>query len=117
MADAAADVRAIAGELGIERLVVWGLSGGGPHALACAALLPDLVPAAAALGSIAPWGASGLDYFAGMGEDNVEDIKLYFEDREASRDKGEQERAELLEVTPEQLWRRGSHCSRTSTSR
>jgi pimeloyl-ACP methyl ester carboxylesterase len=103
VADAAADVRAIAGELGIERLVVWGLSGGGPHALACAALLPDLVPAAAALGSIAPWGAPGLDFFAGMGEDNVEDIKLYFEDPEASRRKGEQERAELLEVTPEQL--------------
>jgi pimeloyl-ACP methyl ester carboxylesterase len=28
---------------------MWGLSGGGPHVLACAALLPDLVCAAASL--------------------------------------------------------------------
>jgi len=44
MADCAADVRAICAALGIEKLVTWGLSGGGPHVLACAALLPDLVP-------------------------------------------------------------------------
>jgi len=44
MADCAADVRAICAVLGIEKLVTWGLSGGGPHVLACAALLPDLVP-------------------------------------------------------------------------
>ena len=72
VADCAQDVRAVAAGLGIERLAVWGISGGGPHALACAALLPDLVPAVGGLASIAPWGAVGLDYFAGMGELNVE---------------------------------------------
>ena len=51
MADCAADVRAICAELGIDRLAMWGISGGGPHALACAALLPDLVVAAASLAS------------------------------------------------------------------
>ena len=40
---------ALVRELGLNRLLVWGISGGGPHALACAALLPDLVVAVAAL--------------------------------------------------------------------
>src|SRR5215217_9667205 len=41
IADAAADVAAIADALGFERFVTWGISGGGPHALACATLLGD----------------------------------------------------------------------------
>jgi pimeloyl-ACP methyl ester carboxylesterase len=67
VADCASDVRAICQALGISRLAMWGASGGGPHVLACAALLPDLVTAAAALGSLAPYGAEGLDWFDGMG--------------------------------------------------
>ncbi len=43
------------GGLGIDRALSWGHSGGGPHVLACAALLPDLIPAAASLASPAPW--------------------------------------------------------------
>ena len=69
VADCAGDVRAICAELGIDRLAMWGISGGGPHVLACAALLPVLVTAAASLASLAPYGAEGLDYFAGMGQD------------------------------------------------
>ena len=38
VASAANDVAAIAKELKLNRLSVWGVSGGGPHALACAAL-------------------------------------------------------------------------------
>lgn len=63
VADCAADVRAICAGLGIDRLAMWGVSGGGPHVLACAALLPDLVPAAVSLASLAPAGADGLDWF------------------------------------------------------
>lgn len=48
--DSAADVRAIAAALKLETVLVWGVSAGVPYALACAALLPDLVAAAAALG-------------------------------------------------------------------
>jgi pimeloyl-ACP methyl ester carboxylesterase len=59
VADCAGDVRAICAELGIDRLATWGISGGGPHVLACAALLPDLVTAAASLASLAPYGAEG----------------------------------------------------------
>jgi pimeloyl-ACP methyl ester carboxylesterase len=103
VADGASDVRAIAGALGIERLAVWGWSGGGPYGLACAALLPDLVVAAAILASPAPWGAPGLDFFAGMGKDNVDEIELYFADPEASRKKGQQEWEQFAHMTIDQL--------------
>ncbi len=103
VADGAADVRAIAAALSRERLAVWGYSGGGPYALACAALIPDLVVAAAPVGSIAPDGAPGLDYFAGMGEANAEDIQLYFSDPEASRQKAHQDRDEMLRASPREV--------------
>ena len=65
MADAAADVAAIADSLGIERFAVMGGSGGGPHALACAALLPGRVTAAVTMASPAPY-TTDFDWFAGM---------------------------------------------------
>jgi pimeloyl-ACP methyl ester carboxylesterase len=71
VADAAEDVRAIADYLGIERFAVLGRSGGGPHALACAALLPHRVTRACALVSLAPPDAEGLDWFGGMADSNV----------------------------------------------
>jgi pimeloyl-ACP methyl ester carboxylesterase len=71
VADAAADVEAIADALGLEKVSVVGRSGGGPHALACAALLPHRVVRTAVLVGLAPWLASGLDWFAGMAESNV----------------------------------------------
>lgn len=104
VASCARDVRAIAEALGIERLAVWGISGGGPHAIACAALLPDLVPAVAVLASIAPWGAAGLDYFDGMGRENVEDWELTLKDRTAARAKHERDRLETLAATPETIY-------------
>jgi pimeloyl-ACP methyl ester carboxylesterase len=66
VADVVQDVVAIADALGVDRFAVVGRSGGGPHALACAALLPDRVTRAAALVSLAPRVADGLDWFAGM---------------------------------------------------
>lgn len=74
VADVAADVAALADALGVERFATWGLSGGGPHALATAALLPERVVSAASLASVAPWDAEGLDVTAGMGEDNVQEF-------------------------------------------
>jgi pimeloyl-ACP methyl ester carboxylesterase len=62
---AAADVAAIADALGIGRFAVLGHSGGGPHALACAALLPERVIAAVSMSAPAPFDADGLDWFAG----------------------------------------------------
>ena len=51
----------------IDRFAVWGISGGGPHALACAALLGDRVTAAASLAGVAPYDAEGLDWLGGHG--------------------------------------------------
>ena len=103
VASAAADVRTICRALGISRLATWGVSGGGPHVLACAALLPDLVVAAAALASLAPYGAEDLDFFAGMGQENVDDYKLALRDEQAARAKTEADRAAMLAVSAADL--------------
>lgn len=103
VADCASDITAVCDALGVERLCVWGISGGGPHALAAAALLPDQVIAAAALASVAPYDAEGLDFLEGMGEQNVEEMGVIFEGEEAHRASMEKNRQELLSATPEQL--------------
>jgi pimeloyl-ACP methyl ester carboxylesterase len=70
VAHAASDVKTIADALGIKVFSVVGRSGGGPHALACAAMLPDRVGRAAVLVGLAPRHAEGLDWYAGMTESN-----------------------------------------------
>ncbi len=74
VASCAEDVSVIADELGIERFYTLGWSGGGPHALACAALLGQRTIAAATLASVAPIDAQGLDWLSGMGEENLEEF-------------------------------------------
>jgi len=70
VADAAGDVAAILDHLGVDRFVTLGWSGGGPHALACAALLPERCRAAETMAGVAPWEADGLDWLADQGEEN-----------------------------------------------
>jgi pimeloyl-ACP methyl ester carboxylesterase len=82
VADAADDVAAIADGLVIERLAVEGGSGGGPHALACAALLPERVAAAASLAGVAPYSAEGLHWLDGMGQDNLDEFAATLAERE-----------------------------------
>jgi pimeloyl-ACP methyl ester carboxylesterase len=103
VADCASDVRAICQELGISRLAMWGTSGGGPHVLACAALVPDLVAAAAAIASLAPHGADGLDWFAGMGQDNVDDFRALLSGDSVAVARFERHRAEALAATPDNV--------------
>ncbi|WP_028059662.1 alpha/beta fold hydrolase [Candidatus Solirubrobacter pratensis] len=74
VASAAADAAAIADALGFERFATWGASGGGPHALACAALLGSRVVACATIASVAPR-VDGFDFLAGMGEGNVREFE------------------------------------------
>lgn len=89
VADAAGDVAAILDQLGAERFLTVGWSGGGPHALACAFLLPGRCLAAASLAGVAPYPAAGLDWLAGMAEDNVGEFTAALT--------GEQELSGLLE--------------------
>jgi pimeloyl-ACP methyl ester carboxylesterase len=72
VADVAADATAVLDAIGADSFVTIGWSGGGPYALACAALLPGRCRAAVSLAGLAPYGAEGLDWLAGMGPENVE---------------------------------------------
>jgi pimeloyl-ACP methyl ester carboxylesterase len=83
VASAVEDVRTIAGALGIERFGVIGISGGGPHALACAALLPNLVARVAVLVSPAPIDDPDFDWLEGMSELNVREFRAAMESEEA----------------------------------
>jgi pimeloyl-ACP methyl ester carboxylesterase len=74
IADVVDDTTAVLDHIGAERALVVGWSGGGPHALACAALMADRVAAVATIAAVAPYAADGLDYLAGMGAENVEEF-------------------------------------------
>jgi pimeloyl-ACP methyl ester carboxylesterase len=75
VADVVGDTRFVLDQLGIDRAWVLGWSGGGPHALACAALMPERVLGTAIIAGVAPYPAEGLDWYAGMGAENVTEFK------------------------------------------
>ncbi|MFD4131354.1 alpha/beta fold hydrolase [Streptomyces goshikiensis] len=81
--DAAADVAAVADALGLRRFAVFGVSGGGPHALAFAARHPERVTRVGALASLAPRDAAGLDWTAGMSEGNRRSAAVALSGRQA----------------------------------
>jgi pimeloyl-ACP methyl ester carboxylesterase len=97
------DTAALLDHLGIGEFVTLGWSGGGPRALACAALLPDRCRAATSLAGVAPREAEGLDWLAGMGPENVRDFEAADRGREAFRPIAEQEAAELGSVTADDI--------------
>ena len=76
VADVAGDVGQVLDALGACESVSIGFSGGGPHSLACAALLPGRCLAAASVACVGPYGVEGLDFLAGMGPENVEEFTL-----------------------------------------
>jgi hypothetical protein len=67
------------------------------------ALLPGLVAAAASPAALVPSGAEGLDWFDGMGQDNIDDFRLLQTDKEAARAKMETERQETMGASGEDL--------------
>jgi pimeloyl-ACP methyl ester carboxylesterase len=68
------DVEALADSLGIERFAVTGGSGGGPHALAVGARLPDRVAAVHCVVGCAPYDAEDIDFFEGMDPENIKEF-------------------------------------------
>lgn len=101
--DCAQDVLSITRHFGIDRLAVWGISGGGPHTIASALLLPDLVCAAATFCSLAPVTIPDFDFFHGMSERKQRERKLYFSDPEQFRRDLLKSREEILAATNEIL--------------
>ncbi len=72
---AAADLAAVLDGLGTGEFVTVGWSGGGPHALACAALLPGRCLAAATMAGAAPYQAEGLNWWQGMAPENLAEFE------------------------------------------
>ena len=99
VADAAADSAAVLDALDLQEFVAYGASGGGPHVLACAALLPERCRAVAVLAGVAPWAAEGLDFLDGMGPENVEEFGKALEGRDALLPLLEQWANDLVDVT------------------
>ena len=83
IADAVADVAAIADAFELDKFAVMGGSGGAPHALACGALLEDRVDSVAAVVCPAPWDAEGIDPMAGQSPGNFEEFGAALRGREA----------------------------------
>jgi pimeloyl-ACP methyl ester carboxylesterase len=94
---------AVLDHLDLETCVVAGWSGGGPHALACGALIPGRVRAVTSLAGVAPFDADGLDFLAGMGEENLEEFGRTLEGEESLRAYLEAARPETLTLTPGQV--------------
>lgn len=103
VADVADDVAAVLAALGAGEFVTLGWSGGGPHALACAVLLPGRCLAAATMAGVAPHGAPGLDWLAGMAPENVEEFTAADAGEEPLTRYLETAAAPLGEVTPGQV--------------
>jgi pimeloyl-ACP methyl ester carboxylesterase len=100
VADFAADVAAILDHLEADRCLVGGNSGGGPHALATGALLPDRVTAVLCVCGIKPY-VGEPDFLDGMGEANVEEFELALQGEEALRPFVMKDRAGIIDAKPE----------------
>jgi pimeloyl-ACP methyl ester carboxylesterase len=103
IADVAGDVAAVLDALGARQFVSVGWSGGGPHSLACAALLPGRCLAAASVAGVAPYHAEGLDFVAGMGPENVDEFGAALAGTDALTRFLEAEAAPLGKVTADDV--------------
>jgi pimeloyl-ACP methyl ester carboxylesterase len=74
IADVAKDASVVLDAIGADRAYTLGWSGGGPHAMATAALLPERIIGAATMGGVAPYLPDGIDWFDAMGPENVEEF-------------------------------------------
>ena len=100
--DVVPDIEDVLDQLGIERYVSLGGSGGCPHSFACGALSRRCV-AAAAIAAPTPYPPEGLDWFDGQGEQNQAEWAAALDGREALEAFIEGEAAEMRAATPEQI--------------
>jgi pimeloyl-ACP methyl ester carboxylesterase len=103
IADDVADSVTLLDALGIGDFVTLGWSGGGPRALACAALLPGRCRAACSLAGVAPYDADGFDWTAGMGPENIRDFEAALAGRDALAPYIEEQVTAMAHGTAEQI--------------
>jgi pimeloyl-ACP methyl ester carboxylesterase len=99
IADVVVDTTVVLHTIGAERCLVAGWSGGGPHALACGARL-GAAAAVLVIAGVAPYGAAGLDFMAGMGEENVVEFSAALNGEDELRPLLEKEGEQLKDVEP-----------------
>jgi pimeloyl-ACP methyl ester carboxylesterase len=100
--DVVADTTAVLAAVGADHCLMSGWSGGGPHALACAARLPQ-VRATFVIAGVAPYDADGLDWLAGMGEDNVIEFGKAIEGKETLAAFLSEQGDQLRHIKPEEI--------------
>jgi pimeloyl-ACP methyl ester carboxylesterase len=98
----AADTAAVLAEIGADRCLIAGWSGGGPHALACGARL-GAAAAVLVIAGVAPYGAEGLDWMSGMGEENVVEFSAAIQGEQALRSYLRREGEQLRHITAADL--------------
>jgi pimeloyl-ACP methyl ester carboxylesterase len=103
VADEVTDAMAVLDHLGADTCVVAGWSGGGPHALACGALAPERVNGVLSIAGVGPFGADGLDFLEGMGQENLDEFGAALEGEGALRTYLEAARPTLLHITGDQI--------------
>jgi pimeloyl-ACP methyl ester carboxylesterase len=101
--DVVSDAEQFLDALGANRCVTAGWSGGGPHALACGAKLSARVSSVIVIAGVGPYGEEGLDFLAGMGEQNLEEFGAVLAGEQAARELLKREVAEIQEVTGEAI--------------
>ena len=103
VSDVVEDVIDVLDEIGIEKFLTIGWSGGGPHALACAALLPKRCIAASILAGVGPHGEPDLDSISDMGPENIEHKKVTLQGEAALREWAEVNATPWITITDEEL--------------
>lgn len=103
VADNVTDAVDVLDALGVARAWTLGWSGGGPHAIACVAVAPERFAGAATIGGVAPYPAEGIDWFEGMGPENVEEFKATMADPQNSVRSAERDGPAWRVVTPEEI--------------
>jgi pimeloyl-ACP methyl ester carboxylesterase len=102
IADVVEDTAAVLASVGADRAYVGGWSGGGPHALACAARLPQTI-ATLLIAGVAPAGLDDLDFLEGMGQENLDEFGAAFGGEQDLRPHLDAQRPELVGATGEGL--------------
>jgi pimeloyl-ACP methyl ester carboxylesterase len=103
VADVAADVAAVLDHLGADRCLTGGGSGGGPHALATGALLPDRVAAVLCVCGVRPYEGDLEEWLAGMGQDNLDEFGLALEGEDPLRPYLLKHRENMVDATVEEM--------------